>query len=82
MSKYTEWVKTLPCCHCKAPSDDPHHIIAIGMGIMGRKNHDITAMPLCRVCHAHVHEDPKSYQQTRWMIETHIQAINEGKIKL
>ncbi len=83
MSKYTNFVKSLSCCHCGSPADDPHHIIGVDkMGMMGKKNHDITTMPLCRECHNEVHLGPGAYPQTRWMIETQIKAIKAGILVL
>ena len=82
MSKYTDFVKTLPCSHCHTDGTDPHHIINIGMGTMGRKAHDLHSMPLCRVCHDEVHRDARAYPQTRWMIETQLKAIESGVLVL
>ncbi len=79
--KYTKWVKTLPCKHCKAPSDDAHHIIGQGMGKMGGKPGDLLTMPLCRGCHAEVHLGPGAYPQTRWLCETLELAVEIGVIK-
>lgn len=52
------------------------------MGKTGGKNHDITAMPLCRECHDAVHDDTDGWPQTRWMIETQLKAIDAGILKL
>ena len=79
--KYLAFVKTLPCCHTGNYGVDAHHIIGIGMGKMGGKNHDITTMPLTREVHNEVHKDPKAWPQTRWMIETQLKAIEAGVLK-
>jgi len=81
--KYLAWVKSLPCCHCRAPADDAHHIIGVGMGKMGGKSSDLHAMALCRPCHQQVHADGGGlWPQTRWMCETQLKAVEQGMIKL
>jgi hypothetical protein len=83
MSKYTDFVKTLPCCHTGQYGVDAHHMIGVDkMGKTGGKNHDITAMPLIREVHTAVHNDPKGWPQTRWMVETQIKAIEAGVITI
>ncbi len=82
-NKYKDFVKSLPCCHTGQYGVDPHHIIGVDkMGKMGGKNHDITLIPLIREVHMEVHQDPKSWPQTRWMIETQLKAIDAGVLKL
>jgi len=78
---YTDWVKTLPCCHCLHPADDPHHIKIKGVGGWALTAPDFTCMPLCRECHNSVQAFPKAFPQTRWMIETLDQAFSEGVLK-
>ncbi len=77
---YLDWVKTLPCCHCGAPADDPHHIKGLMLGTV--KAPDFAVMPLCRGCHNEVHRwlhsSPDEYPQARWVIETLNQAFAEG----
>jgi len=79
--KYIDFVKSLPCCHSGQYGVDPHHIIQIGMGTMGGKAPDICAMPLIRAVHDAVHDDPDSWPQIRWMIETQKKAIEAGILK-
>ena len=79
---YIAFVKTLPCCHCYATGADPHHIISIGMGMMGGKANDLHTMPLCRVCHDEVHREPKAYPQIKWMIQTQLKALEAGVLKV
>ena len=76
--KYLKFVRTLDCCHCGNPETAPHHIINIGMGIMGGKAPDICTMPLCNDCHTNVHRAPNDLPQVKWMIETQIKAIEQG----
>jgi len=76
--KYTDYIKTLTCCHCQSPNTEPHHIIAVGMGKMGGKSHDIHSMPLCRTCHSEVHLGPRAYPQTKWLCETQLKALKDG----
>jgi len=80
--KYINWVKTLPCSHCQAPADDAHHIIGIGMGIMGRSANDLHTMPLCRGCHTDLHRDPKGWPQIKWVIRTQLAAMEAGKLQI
>jgi len=81
--KYTDWVKQLPCCHCKASKSEPHHLIGIDkMGKIGGKAPDFAAVPLCRVHHNEVHIEPSKWPQTRWLIETLSEAIRQGVIKI
>lgn len=80
--KYTNWVKTLPCCDCGAPADDPHHIIGTGCeGGMGTKACDLLTMPMCRECHTRLHEQPLMWEhQWKWVAKTLQQATKEGVI--
>jgi len=78
---YLDWVKTLPCCHCLLPADDPHHIKTKGVGGEALSAPDFTAMPLCREHHNMVHAAPDDWPQARWMIETLNRAFSEGILK-
>ncbi|UNK26239.1 DUF968 domain-containing protein [Serratia plymuthica] len=61
--KYTQWVKSQPCCcGCKRPADDPHHIIDHGLGGTGTKPHDIFTIPLTRECHDELHDDVAAWE--------------------
>ena len=75
--KYLDFVRTLPCCHTGGPAE-PHHIIGVGMGMMGGKAPDICTMPLSREVHEAVHKEPHEWPQVKWMIETQIKAIKAG----
>jgi hypothetical protein len=61
--KYLQWVKTQPCEGCGSPADDPHHLIGWGQGGMGTKAHDLLTIPLCRVCHTELHNDPVKFER-------------------
>lgn len=79
--RYFAYVDSFPCCHCKTTVGvTHHHIIGIGMGIMGGKAPHFAIMPLCAECHADVHRSPSSYQQARWLIQTLDQAFKDGAI--
>ena len=84
--KYLQFLKTLPCCACGAPMDDPHHIIGIGLGAMAMKASDIHAIPMCRKCHDAIHKqigDDKAkaiLQQFRWLLKTQDQAQEAGEL--
>ena len=80
--KYLDFVRTLPCCHCGTLPAEPHHIIGIGDGAMGRTASDLHTMPLCRSCHSEVHKDPKSWPQCKWMSITQRKAMVEGVLKI
>lgn len=61
--KYTQWVKSQPCCcGCGLPADDPHHIIDHGLGGTGTKPHDIFTIPLTRKCHNELHDDVAAWE--------------------
>ena len=83
--KYLAWVKTLPCCLCGCPSDDPHHVKGIGnLSGAGLKASDIYTMPLCRRCHNRIH-DPKTDEdqsaandQFYYICRTVERAVKEG----
>jgi len=49
--KYLDYVKSLPCCVCQFPADDPHHEQAEGQGGIGTRPSDERTLPLCRVHH-------------------------------
>jgi hypothetical protein len=75
---YLDWVKTLDCCNCGAPADDPHHIIGQGEGGMGTKASDLLVMPLCRGCHTHIHSCHELWEmQWKWVAKTLERAIEE-----
>jgi len=75
--KYLAWVREQPCCHTGLPAE-PHHVIAIGMGKTGGKAADIHAVPLCRETHDEVHDDPDSWPQAKWLMETQERAFRDG----
>ena len=82
--KYTDWVKSLDCCVCQAPADDPHHGIALGYGEGGTatKACDLLTMPLCRSCHDKMHKDKEMQaDQWRFIAKTLQKAIKDGVIK-
>ena len=78
--KYTDWVKTLDCCLCGAPADDPHHIIGIGgFGGTGTKAPDYMTMPACRGCHGRFPQEPELWpSQWEHIVRTLHRAIQEG----
>lgn len=82
--KYLEWVKTLPCCVCGGPADDPHHLIGIGnMGGMGMKAPDSLTMPVCRRDHDLIHSSPELWpQQWEWIVRTIEKATRAGAISI
>lgn len=82
--KYLKWVKSLPCCNCGAPADDPHHAIGLRLGVsgMGMTAPDSLAMPLCRGCHTLLHNTPEMWEsQLVWIVKTMMAAVAEGVLK-
>lgn len=80
--RYFAYVDSLPCCHCKTTVGvTHHHIIGIGMGIMGGKAPHFAIMPLCAECHAWIHEAPHEYPQPKWLVETLSRAFADGVIE-
>lgn len=87
--KYLQFLKTLNCCHCGKPMDDPHHVIGIGLGAVAMTASDIHAVPLCREHHDWIHrligrggEDKRSAieMQFRWLLLTQDQAQEAGEL--
>lgn len=78
--KYKDWVKTLSCCDCGRPADDPHHIIGRGdLSGMGLTAPDWALMPLCRSCHNEIHREIVSLElQWEWALKTIGKALDEG----
>ncbi len=76
--KYIDFVRTLPCSHCRCTPAEAHHIKGVGMSGFGTRAHDAHSMPLCRDCHSLVHQDVKGWPQARWMIETQLKAMDNG----
>lgn len=85
---YLDWVKSLECCGCGAPADDPHHVINAGLGgAMGSKPSDLFTIPLCRGCHTKLHESPVEWEdkhglQWKWVALTIAEAVEEGVIEI
>ncbi len=82
--RYFAYVDSLPCCHCKTTVGvTHHHIIGIGMGVMGGKAPHFAIMPLCLKCHAEVHRDTFAWRipQAMWLIETLSRAFADGVIE-
>lgn len=81
--KYLAWIRSQHCCVCGSPHVVPHHIIGIGRGKMGGKDHDYLTMPLCDKHHTELHQDPKMLKyQVKWLIETLEHAHLSGVIKV
>lgn len=80
--KYLAWIRAKPCCGCGNPNTEAHHVIGLGMGIMGDTASDIHTIPVCRPCHREIHNDSKRYQlsQARWLMKTQDQAIDEDML--
>lgn len=82
---YLDWVKTLNCCACNAPADDPHHVVVAGYKGMGSKTPDYWAIPLCRPHHDELHHDRRAWEDnygTQWehAAVTMLQAMMEGRL--
>jgi hypothetical protein len=76
--RYTDWVKSLDCCICDAPADDPHHIIGVGEGGTGTKACDLLTMPMCRPHHNEMHRNNMmQLEQWRHTSKTLQRAIKE-----
>ncbi len=82
-AKYKKWVKTLPCCLCESDGVDPHHLTGVGnMGGMGTTAPDTMLMPLCRLCHDMMHQNPTLWpDQWQHIAQTLNKAISQGVIK-
>lgn len=83
---YMDWVKSLRCCSCNAPADDPHHPYGTGYKGMGTKVPDWWVIPLCRVCHDELHHDVARWEdingaQFEHVALTLLQAVREERLK-
>ncbi|CAB4197129.1 Protein of unknown function DUF968 [uncultured Caudovirales phage] len=83
--RYLDWVKTLPCCSCHAPADDPHHMWSRGYNGHGSRSPDYFAIPLCRACHDGLHRDVNAWEslhgpQIEHVALTLLRAICEEKL--
>lgn len=77
---YLAWLMRQPCCNCRQPSDDPHHVIGLGWNLsgMGLTAPDNYAVGLCRPCHDAVHRDPALQRlQPWWLIDTLNRGLDE-----
>jgi hypothetical protein len=81
--KYLDWVKTQPCCVCKAPADDAHHIKGLGhLSGVGLTAPDQYVMPMCRTHHHWIHANPTEWpNQWEWALRTLAKAISEEVFK-
>ena len=79
---YLDYIKTLPCCHCQRPGQDPHHLMVKEVGGIGITTPDIAAVPLCRICHTMIQPHAKSYPQLKWLIQTLNRALIDGALKI
>jgi len=76
---YLNWVKQQTCIISGAPADDPHHIIAHGMGGMGTKAPDWAVMPVTRGSHTEIHRTAcKNDDQWEHVARTLGKAIEDG----
>ena len=59
-AQYLEFVRKRPCSFCGNPNTEPHHVFRRLRGIseagMAEKGSDYLAIPICRACHARLHE--------------------------
>lgn len=83
---YRAYVKSLPCCACQAPSDDPHHLYSRFSKGMGTKVPDYWCIPLCRPCHDTLHGDVTAWEEAngaQWqhVVMTMTQAVVDGVLR-
>jgi hypothetical protein len=87
---YLNWIRKQPCAVC---GDDTvihaHHLIGDGHGAMALKNWDVTAIPLCPMHHAELHQkgsDAWELQygmtQCEMVVQTIKRAVFEGVIQI
>ena len=80
--KYLKNIKKQRCVMCFSPSDDPHHAIGLGLGGMGTKAPDSSAMPMCRGCHTKIHNNPELWpKQWEWMWSTILKEISSDGLR-
>ena len=91
--KYLDYIRGCTCLVCFAPSPDPDHLEAIGMG-GNRKNPTLkhySAIPLCRVPHTERHALPLKDFEDKYKINLWYEcfrllrsyyAEKQGQVKL
>lgn len=94
MSKYTNYVRSLPCCVSGYVGEevDPHHVKGYAWltGAGGsKKGHDLTCIPLRHSLHVELHntgwqtfEDKHNFSQLEAMVKTILNAEKEGILEL
>jgi hypothetical protein len=81
---YREWIKTLPCATCSAPSPcDPSHLN--GYKGQGTKSPDLFIIPQCRRCHEAYEHDGRPFATDEEFLARCIvyvaQAFFEGHLR-
>lgn len=67
--RYTEYVRSLPCCITSAPGpSDPHHS-DMGHGTMGGKCSDYRQVPLAHRLHVELHQHGERAFWQKWGID-------------
>ena len=90
-SSYMQRVRDMPCCACFAEGpSDPHHYGPKGeSGGTGLKCSDAYVIPLCHVCHMHLHATSTVRglnvpQSREWLMDAQrrimARAIEEGDV--
>lgn len=85
--KYLTYVRQQDCANCGIPAHvngmDPHHINGHGLGGgTSTKISDCFVVPLCRRCHALVHQNKNIIDQQRYALLMIEKALQEGVLKL
>lgn len=75
--EYMDWIKTLPCVASGMPADDAHHITGTKQGGMGAKPGDNYCIPLTRIMHTMLHQDPKAWEKIYGRQMDHLNRIVE-----
>ncbi|MGE3549766.1 MAG: DUF968 domain-containing protein [Geobacter sp.] len=74
---YLNFIRSLPCCRCAAPSPShAHHHPAEGNSSVGMKTSDLRTVPLCWRCHDLVHRHGKRSFWGRLDVEALISRLN------
>ena len=70
---FLAFVRTYTCLVCRSEQSDAHHLVTGGVGTKGP---DFFTVPLCRTCHALLHQiGPNRFQENHDVNLWHINAF-------
>lgn len=61
--EYLDFIRMQPCLGCGSVPSFAHHVRWAGPCGWGTKTSDTFTVPLCRICHDHIHNDQHSIER-------------------